>query len=248
MVTIACGHHHFTDIQAIFFDKDGTLEDSQAFLRQLTEYCLQQVAQDWPELLPVYTQALGYANGQLNPMGLMAVGSRQDNEIALGALIATQGKSWFESLMIARDCLHQADLACQAAPMVSPLFPGTMALITRLWSSSLPLGIISAARTVSVEKFIERHQLSSYFVLGMGADQGFRKPDPRLYRLACERLGVEPRRTLMIGDSEGDMAMAKQAGAKAIAVQHYPGIDHSFLQADVTITHFQEIQIVGLSQ
>ena len=244
MVTIACGHHHFTDIQAIFFDKDGTLEDSQAFLRQLTEYCLQQVAQDWPELLPVYTQALGYANGQLNPMGLMAVGSRQDNEIALGALIATQGKSWFESLMIARDCLYQADLACQAAPMVSPLFPGTMALITRLWSSSLPLGIISAARTVSVERFIERHQLSSYFVLGMGADQGFRKPDPRLYRLACERLGVEPRRTLMIGDSEGDIAMAKQAGAKAIAVQHYPQTLSNFADADGLITHFRELQVI----
>lgn len=148
-------------------------------------------------------------------------------------------------MIIARDCLHQADLACQAAPLVSPLFPGTRELITRLWESSLPLGIISAARTVSVERFIERHQLSSYFVLGMGADQGFRKPDPRLYQLACERLGLEPRQTLMIGDAEGDIAMAQQAGARAIAVQHYPGVDHSLIQADVTITRFQEIQVVS---
>ncbi|MFM7372644.1 MAG: HAD family hydrolase, partial [Sphaerospermopsis kisseleviana] len=35
MITIKCGDITFSDIQAILFDKNGTLEDSETYLRSL---------------------------------------------------------------------------------------------------------------------------------------------------------------------------------------------------------------------
>ncbi|MEU5153744.1 HAD family hydrolase [Glycomyces sp. NPDC021274] len=42
------------------------------------------------------------------------------------------------------------------------------------------------------------------------------KPDPVLFRAACERLGVDPRRTLMVGDNP-----AKDGGAAASGLRAY---------------------------
>ena len=37
MISIDCLSHKFSDIQAIIFDKDGTLEDSGDYLRNLAQ-------------------------------------------------------------------------------------------------------------------------------------------------------------------------------------------------------------------
>lgn len=45
---------------------------------------------------------------------------------------------------------------------------------------------------------------------------GMAKPDPRIYRLACHRLGVEPGETVFIDDSEIAVAGAESVGITAI--------------------------------
>ena len=46
---------------------------------------------------------------------------------------------------------------------------------------------------------------------------GLAKPDPAIYRLAAERLGVAPRDVVMIGDNfDRDCRAAKQAGMRAV--------------------------------
>lgn len=48
-------------------------------------------------------------------------------------------------------------------------------------------------------------------------DLGCAKPDPRMYTLACERLGVQPDQTLMIGDNPvNDVDAARVAGLQAL--------------------------------
>jgi len=44
------------------------------------------------------------------------------------------------------------------------------------------------------------------------SDVGLRKPDSRIYRLACERLQVDPSRTVFIDDHAGNVAGAVAAG------------------------------------
>jgi putative hydrolase of the HAD superfamily len=48
---------------------------------------------------------------------------------------------------------------------------------------------------------------------------GLSKPDPRIYRLACERLGVRPEECLFVGDGANDeLAGAERVGMKAVCV------------------------------
>lgn len=45
---------------------------------------------------------------------------------------------------------------------------------------------------------------------------GMRKPDPAIYRLACERLGVAPEASLFIDDHQGNVAGARAVGMGAV--------------------------------
>jgi len=50
-------------------------------------------------------------------------------------------------------------------------------------------------------------------------DAGVAKPDPRFFRSVCERLGVAPAQTVVVGDDpEQDLAAARRAGLRAIDV------------------------------
>jgi putative hydrolase of the HAD superfamily len=48
---------------------------------------------------------------------------------------------------------------------------------------------------------------------------GLSKPDSRIYRLACERLGVEPGECLFVGDGANDeLAGAERVGIRAVCI------------------------------
>ncbi len=47
---------------------------------------------------------------------------------------------------------------------------------------------------------------------------GLRKPNPAIYHLACERLGVAPERSVLLDDIESNLRGAEAAGLRAIHV------------------------------
>jgi len=47
---------------------------------------------------------------------------------------------------------------------------------------------------------------------------GLRKPNPAIYRLACERLGVDPERAVLLDDIESNLRGAEAAGLRGIHV------------------------------
>ena len=49
---------------------------------------------------------------------------------------------------------------------------------------------------------------------------GLRKPDPRIYQLACEQLGVEPQEAMFVGDGANDeLAGAERVGLTAVLLE-----------------------------
>jgi phosphoglycolate phosphatase len=216
MVTISCNNVKFTQIEAIIFDKDGTLADSHHFLRELALKRARMIDAQIPGVGEPLLMAFGLEDGTLNPTGLMAVGSRLENELVAAGYIAETGRSWLESLAIARKAFQEADQLLPDRAKTSPLFAGCLGVIKSLAEAGLKLGILSADSTEAVLKFAEFNQLSRYFSLQMGVDGSLIKPDPGLFFQACNLLGVEPQATLMIGDSPGDIYMAKQAGAAGV--------------------------------
>ena len=63
------------------------------------------------------------------------------------------------------------------------------------------------------------HSLQSLFdVFVESAVEGVRKPDPRLYQIACERLGIEPGAAIFLDDIGQNLKSAKALGMTTIKV------------------------------
>ncbi|MEH2391628.1 MAG: HAD family hydrolase [Nostoc sp.] len=242
MATIKCGNITFDNIQAILFDKNGTLEDSETYLRSLAQRAARLIDAQIPGIGEPLLMAFGVNGSSLNPAGLIAVASRRETEVASAAYIAETGREWFESLKIARQALDEAEKYIEQTP--SPLFVGSLDLLKYLREGGLKLGILSAATTKEVHNFVANHQLSDYIQLEMGVDEGPSKPDPVLFLQACEALEVEPGATLMVGDSVGDMQMARNAKAAGCIGITWVGKSDNVRGADVVINQLDEIQIL----
>lgn len=245
MVTIICGQQKFTEIEAIIFDKDGTLADSQSYLRELAIKRARIIDAQIPGIGEPLLMAFGVENDTIDATGLMAVGSRQENEIVAAGYIGETGRSWFESLAIARNAFVEAEKVLPERGCSSPLFSGSLEVLKYLYEAGLKLGILSADTTLGVENFVKNHDLSTYIQLSMGVDGNITKPDPRLFLDACEKLGVKPNVTLMVGDSLGDIEMAKAAGAAGvIGIAWGKSYANHLSQADVMITHLNSIKVL----
>ncbi|EFA74485.1 HAD-superfamily hydrolase, subfamily IA, variant 1 [Raphidiopsis brookii D9] len=242
MVTIKCGNVVFSDIQAVLFDKNGTLEDSEDFLRSLGQKAVRLIDAQIPGIGEPLSMALGISGDVLDLTGLMAVASRKETEIAAAAYIAETGRGWFDCLKIARQALKEAHEYIGQNP--SSLYPGVLELLELLSSRGTKLGILSAATTKGVKQFVTCYGLRDYLELEMGVDEGLGKPDPRLFLQACNTLGVQPQNALMVGDSIGDMQMARDAKAGGCIGITWNNNLAQVRGADVVIHQLADIQVL----
>jgi phosphoglycolate phosphatase len=241
MISIDCLSHQFTDIQAIIFDKDGTLEDSGDYLRNLAQKRARLIDAQIPGVGEPLLMAFGVNDNSLDPAGLQAVGSRYENEIAAAAYIAETGRGWSAALDIVRGAFDEVDRVMESTP--AAMFPGCLDSIESLAAAGIKLGIVSAATTSQVTKFAHYHQLEAYFQVLLGSDLQFAKPDPRLFQFACQELGVKPDRTLMVGDSRWDMVMASQGGAAGCIGISWGRFSQPLAMADLTISNLSELLV-----
>jgi phosphoglycolate phosphatase len=243
MLTIACKDKIFSNIEAIIFDKDGTLEDSHDFWREIGIKRSRLIDAQIPGIGEPLLMAFGISENTLDLTGLLAVGNRYENEIAAAAYIAETGKSWFEAKKIARNAFIEADKVLDS-DIPCPLFAGSLEVLKSLSNAGLKLGILSSDFTHKVEVFAEYYQLSPYIQLTMGYNPDLVKPDPALFLAACQTLKVRPDRTLMVGDSQGDLIMAKEAAAAgAIGICWKKDISSHLQAADTVISQLEEIEI-----
>ena len=89
---------------------------------------------------------------------------------------------------------------------------------------------------------LRRCGLDAYFSCVLASEGiGIRKPDPAIFRMACEQTGVPPAFALHVGDSpESDIAGARAAGFAAVlletAIPHGPGAE-----PDVRVARLAEV-------
>jgi len=245
LATIQCGSVTFPAIQAVLFDKDGTLADSQAFLRRLGQKRSRLIDAQIPGVQEPLLMAFGLDGDQLNPAGLLAVGTRLENEIAAAAYVAETGRDWVASLALVRSAFVEADRVFQRKADSTPLFEGAREVLKALATAGIKVGIVSADTTENVSDFVARYQLEGLVQVALGIDHGPGKPDPTVFFQACMALDVLPERALMIGDSAADMEMAKAANAGGCVAVTWGWTQAAQLkQADASIDSFSDIQLL----
>jgi HAD superfamily hydrolase (TIGR01549 family) len=134
---------------------------------------------------------------------------------------------------------------------LNPLFPGICEMLDHL-SRKYALAVVSQNFT-DAERWVGFHGLTKYFsTLSLSHRERLYKPDPRLYTLTCEAVGVDPRNVVMVGDRlDNDIWPANRLQMTTVRVLSEPYcIQQPRYHTDVpdyTIEHTAEMpKVVGL--
>jgi phosphoglycolate phosphatase len=101
-----------------------------------------------------------------------------------------------------------------------PLFDGVEAVLRQLDQAGYLLAVATGKARRGLDRVLAETGLAGLFVATRCADECLSKPHPQMLLELMEFTGCEPEETLMIGDTEYDMAMAASAGVPAVAVSY----------------------------
>jgi FMN phosphatase YigB (HAD superfamily) len=115
--------------------------------------------------------------------------------------------------------------AC-ARPVIAPghLFDDTLPTLRALRDRGYRLGLVSNTPWGTPGYLwtgqLERFSLAPLLEVAVfSSDVGFRKPDPRIFHLALDRMGAEADRTLFVGDTpEADIVGGRRVGFRTALV------------------------------
>jgi len=82
------------------------------------------------------------------------------------------------------------------------------------------LGIVSNSYTELIKNKLKKEGLLDYFDFIIDVEHSRPKPDPTMLIAAVKKMDVDPKETIYIGDMDGDIETAKNAGVKSIAVTY----------------------------
>jgi len=117
--------------------------------------------------------------------------------------------------------------------------PGAAELVEQL-RGRVPLGLASNSPRYLVDAALQSAGFSDAFEAVVSSDDvAHHKPAPDLYLVACERLGVDPAKTVALEDTASGIASAKAAGLTCIAVPQFAETDVS--AADRVIASLEEL-------
>jgi N-acetyl-D-muramate 6-phosphate phosphatase len=122
-----------------------------------------------------------------------------------------------------RNRLHQEflDRYEQAVCIDSTLFPGIPELLELLERRGRPWGIVTNKPERMTEPLLQKLGLSRRMCCAVSGDTlPQRKPHPAPLLLACERGGVEPSRSIYVGDDARDIVAGRAAGMTTIAAAY----------------------------
>ena len=99
-------------------------------------------------------------------------------------------------------------------------FPMVEEGIADLEEKGFLLAVATGKSRVGLDRALGKFAFGSRFVTTRCGDEGFPKPHPDMLNHIMEVAGIEPSRTLMIGDTSHDLQLAANAGASALAVTY----------------------------
>ena len=100
-----------------------------------------------------------------------------------------------------------------------PFYEGALEVLRHLKArNDVIVGMATGKSRRGVDNIIRLHDLHGHFTTIQTADTSPSKPHPDMIHRAMAETGISPGRTLMVGDTTYDMAMAKAAGVAALGV------------------------------
>lgn len=111
------------------------------------------------------------------------------------------------------------------------LFQGTIDLLHALKARNHWLAVATGKSRQGLNEALAHVELKGMFDGTRTADETASKPHPRMLLELISEFGVDPERTLMVGDTTHDLQLARNAGTHALAVSygaHEPASFHQY--------------------
>jgi HAD superfamily hydrolase (TIGR01509 family) len=206
--------------QAVIFDMDGVLMDSEQLWNQSKQELVREVGGHWREDAP--TAMMGMSSPEWSAYMRDELGVPLDDEEINRAVVGRMEELYRERL---------------------PLLPGAVEVVRdlhRRW----PLALASSANREIIDFVLAAAGLAAEFRATVSSEEVERgKPAPDVYLEAARRLGVSAERCVAVEDSSNGLRSAAAAGMAVIAVpnQHYPPDDGALALAGACVHTLPEI-------
>ena len=125
--------------------------------------------------------------------------------------------------------------------------PGSLELIARLRAAGVPLALATSSWRRVVDAILVQFDLTEAFASVIsGSELPKSKPDPAIYRLSAEALGVDPRKCVVLEDTAAGVAAAKGAGMYCIGFRSPHSGVQDLSRADEIVDDLATIDVAKL--
>lgn len=211
-------------MKSVIFDLDGTLADTSGDLIAAANACFRAMGAG-DLLVPGRDAGTALRGGKaMLRLGFARMGGPREDEI----------EAWYPRLL---------EEYAGAIDRHTVLYPGAMAAVELLARAGYGVGICTNKPEALAERLMVSLGARAAFGALVGADTlAVRKPDPAPLREAARRLGGDPARCLLVGDSDTDRLTARAAGVPSILVTFGPsGADMAALAPEAMIDSYEEL-------
>ena len=199
-------------IDLVVFDKDGTLIEFDAMWAGWAVDLATNLERSARRRVDVALFAmLGFdpASGRVLPNGGLAATPMARLRERTRELLVSAGLTDSAADLALRDAWHAPDPVALAHPLAD-----LVGLFGRLRSAGRHVAVATSDDRDPTERTLAALGLTDAIDAVVCADDGLPvKPAPDMVLRLCARLGVEPGRTAVVGDSVADLEMGRRAGA-----------------------------------
>lgn len=211
-------------MRTVVFDLDGTLADTSGDLLAAANTCFQAMGEG--DVLRVETDAGTALRGG---KAMLTLGLTR-----LGRMDAALVDSYYPMLLEAYGA---------AIDTHTFLYPGAMQAVADLSAMGYGVGICTNKPEALAEQLMASLGARDAFGALVGADTlAVRKPDPEPLFETARRLGGDPAKTVLIGDSVTDRETARAAGVPSVLVTFGPsGEDMAALTPEALLHDYADL-------
>ncbi len=210
-------------IEALIFDMDGTLVDTEPYNTKIEKQQFQQNNIDVSE--EEHRKYLGIASDAM----WTEIAERYKLKKTVAQLVEEN---------------HAESMAFFSELEEIPVMPGLVEILEKVWKKNLPMAVASSSTPEMIDYILSKTQLKKYFKVIVSAQEvGKSKPAPDVFLRAAEKLGIEPFKCLVVEDSKNGIAAAQNAGMTCIAYQAPDSDVHSHKEADAVIRNFSQLEM-----
>ncbi len=182
-------------------------------------------------------------------LGLKAspVPVRERDELKAMAMIGKISRQAYRDEVLRSYGIHRAGDLARGRQVLEEdnadvsFFDGVKETLLALKERGFLLGVVTDTYHPTTVKlgWCEREGIGHVWnVFVSSCEVGVRKPDPRIYHIALEELGIEPEEAVFVGHKASELEGAKAVGMKTVAFNYK---EEEGVEADFYIEHFNDL-------